>query len=69
MDLKNKESDMHFIPALQVFNPAEHVNVARRILLYHILNVVRPERFFELLSSHKILNFSKRPYCFFVLLC
>ena len=36
-------------PGLQVLDPAEHVQVAGRVLLDHVLHVVRPQRLLEAL--------------------
>lgn len=34
-------------PGLQVLDPAQHVQVASRVLLDHVLHVIRPQGLFE----------------------
>ena len=49
------------LPDLQALDATQHVDVSRRVLLDHILHVVRTERLFELSARHKVLDLADRP--------
>jgi hypothetical protein len=48
------------LPELKVFNSVQEICMPRRILLYHILNIIRFKSFSELLTCHKILQLRAR---------
>jgi len=48
------------LPELKIFNSVQEICMPRRILLYHILNIVRFKSFSELLTCHKILQLRAR---------
>ncbi len=57
------------LPLLQSFDPAKHIHVAGRVLLYHILHVVGSERFLELPSGYEVLDLPECSNSSFVHFC
>lgn len=43
-------------PCLEVFDATEHVQVSSRVLLDHVLDVIRPQRFLEALLVQQELH-------------
>ena len=46
------------LPRLKILHPCKKIYMAGRVLLYHILYVVRLESFFKLSPCHKVLDLS-----------